>query len=389
MRRRRKKTETELSFWQSYSDMMAALLLVFVLIIAVTVTQEKAAYEKQSRELLKKEQAYEEEHEELLLQSKKLIEQQKANEEQAALLKEQKEANEKQEALLKEQEEVNVSKTKQLEEQTLLLEEQKAENEKQRLQLEEQKEANEEQRLQLEEQREANEEQKRQLVEQEKLLEEHQNAYEEQKKAAEEKEQELEKRDEEIREYQEKIDVQQEQLDEIVGIRTEIVRQLNDAFKGTNLDMQIDPETGTISFGSGVLFDFAKSTLTEEGSQFLLEFFPQYFNVILKEGIKEHISEVLIEGHTDDVGGYIANLRLSQDRAFEVANFCLGEGNAMFSDDQLAEVRELVTANGRSFYGLIYDEEGEIDAEASRRVEVKFRLTEDEMIEQMRAILED
>ena len=61
----------------------------------------------------------------------------------------------------------------------------------------------------------------------------------------------------------------------------------------------------------------------------------------------------------------------------------------MFSDEQLAIVRELVTANGRSFYGLIYNEDGEIDAEASRRVEVKFRLTEDEMIEQMRAILED
>lgn len=39
MKNRRKKREAfgEHSYWQSYSDMMAALLLVFVLIIAITL----------------------------------------------------------------------------------------------------------------------------------------------------------------------------------------------------------------------------------------------------------------------------------------------------------------------------------------------------------------
>ena len=50
LKKRSKKKGTEQNFWQSYSDMMAALLLVFVLIIAVSVTQAKANYEKKEAE---------------------------------------------------------------------------------------------------------------------------------------------------------------------------------------------------------------------------------------------------------------------------------------------------------------------------------------------------
>ena len=49
MRNNRKNREAfgEHSFWQSYSDMMAALLLVFILIIAVTL----AIYRQQTSDL--------------------------------------------------------------------------------------------------------------------------------------------------------------------------------------------------------------------------------------------------------------------------------------------------------------------------------------------------
>ena len=36
-RRRNREAFAETSYWQSYSDMMAALLLIFVLIIAITL----------------------------------------------------------------------------------------------------------------------------------------------------------------------------------------------------------------------------------------------------------------------------------------------------------------------------------------------------------------
>ena len=47
-----------------------------------------------------------------------------------------------------------------------------------------------------------------------------------------------------------------------------------------------------------------------------------------------------------------------------------------------------MTVNGHSSSNLILDAEGKEDADASRRVEVKFRLKDEEMIEELRNILD-
>ena len=41
VKRNRQKTGSEPNYWQSYSDMMAALLLIFVLILALTLMMPK------------------------------------------------------------------------------------------------------------------------------------------------------------------------------------------------------------------------------------------------------------------------------------------------------------------------------------------------------------
>ena len=55
---------------------------------------------------------------------------------------------------------------------------------------------------------------------------------------------------------------------------------------------------------------------------------------------------------------------------------------------QKRQLRELVTANGRSFSDPVLDEYGNEDMDASRRVVFKFRLTDEQMIEQLKSILE-
>ena len=56
MRRRdHVKKEENVSYWQSYSDMMAALLLIFVLVIAVAIValnDDKEKLAEQNEELL-------------------------------------------------------------------------------------------------------------------------------------------------------------------------------------------------------------------------------------------------------------------------------------------------------------------------------------------------
>ena len=95
------------------------------------------------------------------------------------------------------------------------------------------------------------------------------------------------------------------------------------------------------------------------------------------------------ENGTDTDGGYMYNLQLSQNRAFAVVSYCLDENNHFLSDSQLEELRVLLTANGRSWSAPIYAADGTVDMQASRRVEIKFRLKDEEMINQIAEMLEE
>ena len=50
MRRRRKKGSSGFNVWRSYSDMMAGLLLLFVLIMCVTLFQAQKSYDESIKE---------------------------------------------------------------------------------------------------------------------------------------------------------------------------------------------------------------------------------------------------------------------------------------------------------------------------------------------------
>ena len=52
----RRRGNDETTYWLSYSDMMAGLLLVFVIIIAVSMLHAKIQYDEKQTELLGKEE---------------------------------------------------------------------------------------------------------------------------------------------------------------------------------------------------------------------------------------------------------------------------------------------------------------------------------------------
>ena len=62
------------------------------------------------------------------------------------------------------------------------------------------------------------------------------------------------------------------------------------------------------------------------------------------------------QGHTDSVGSYIDNLLLSQQRAYNVASYVLADDYSHISDSTREHLRQVATANGRSFSDLIYNE---------------------------------
>lgn len=207
------------------------------------------------------------------------------------------------------------------------------------------------------------------------------------RKQYEQKEKELQEQSEKIQEAQELIEEQQYQLDKIIGVRSNLVEALKQEFEGTDLRVSVDSKTGAITFDSSVLFDYNKYDIKQTGKEFLEEFLPRYFGILLEENFKDYVSEIIIEGHTDTEGDYIYNLKLSQERALSVATFCLDSKNSFIEEVEIENLRNIITANGRSFSDPVYGNDGKVDMASSRRVEFKFRLKDEEMIAEMSEIL--
>ena len=183
------------------------------------------------------------------------------------------------------------------------------------------------------------------------------------------------------------LEAQQVQLEALVGVRALIVESLAEALSGANVKAKVDEHTGSIALDASVMFDLGKSELREEGKAVLDRFLPVYLGVLLEEDYRANISEIIIEGHTDSRGSYLDNLKLSQERALAVMSYVLSDENAYLSEQMKQRLRGIGTCNGRSFSNLVYGADGAEDAEASRRVEFKFRLQDEQMIESMRGIL--
>ena len=198
----------------------------------------------------------------------------------------------------------------------------------------------------------------------------------------------LDEREEEIAAKQAQIDEQQAQLEALVGVRSRIIRLLSSTLSENGINATVDAANGSIILESNMLFDFGGDRLSEPGKDYIDEFLPLYLSVLFSDENADYISEVIIEGHTDNIGTYNDNLRLSQSRAYAVAEYVLSDSNKSLSSSQKARLKEVLTVNGRSYSDLIYDENGNVDADASRRVVFKFRLTDEQMITQMQQILE-
>ncbi|MBR6664476.1 MAG: OmpA family protein [Lachnospiraceae bacterium] len=302
--RRNKAAYGEESYWQSYSDMMAALLLIFILIIAITLAiykQKTNTLELTQTELDKASIALKEASDELELAKLDL--------ESYRL-------------------EIDASKTE-LENSLIKL----------------------------------------------------QDAYQEAQLTKEE----LDAAYLEIDNAKAELSYTKTELKNIVGIRTDIIGELQSKFN--NSSMRVDPVNGSITFSSDVLFDYGKSTLTDSSKDALKEIIPIYLNVLLQDAYKDYIAEIIIEGHTDTSGTYKTNMELSTERAMAVAQFCLDKKNGL-NEKQISRLQTMLTVNGRSFSSPVYKANSQvIDMEASRRVEIKFRLKEDEMIEKIAEIL--
>ncbi len=342
------------SFWLSFSDLMSGLLLVFVLIMFYSVYQyfdmlevKTAELLRQSEVLSQKETELGEKDEELSAKDKELSAvQEKLTESETLLLAEQAK-------LLLQDKELSALGTALSQQETEL------------------KSANDAlaaQRKELEEAKSQLTEQQAQLLAAQALLSDKELV---------------------VAQQQELLDTQQAQLDDLVGVRRRIITQLADALNAADISATVDSASGAITLDSSILFERSEWELSAKGSRMINEFLPVYLDVLLSDEYRDNIAEIIIEGHTDSVGSYMSNLELSQNRALAVARYVLSDEYGAIDKETKEYLRTIVTANGRSESNLIYDANGAEDEQASRRVEFKFRLQDEQMIQQMAKLLED
>lgn len=173
---------------------------------------------------------------------------------------------------------------------------------------------------------------------------------------------------------------QKAKIKSLTGIKLQVVSALKNAL-GSKID--IDKKTGSLKLASNILFEVGKSTLKDEAKVELKKAFEEYIGTLVTDkNIKPHLDKIIIEGHTDSDGGYIYNLKLSQDRALAVMEYLL---TLDFSKKH--NIKPLMIASGRAYLDAIV-KNGVEDKEASRRIEIKFRLKNEDAMHEIEKVLD-
>ena len=310
MRRKKKSENNGFNVWRSYSDMMAGVLLLFVLIMCVTLFQAQKSYNESLQERDEKIALQEEYTQELLNKQNALDEKDETLQSQDAQLKTQ--------------------------------DEKLAEQEKQLAAL------------------------AAKLKEQESTLNAQQSALDE--KTAQLKD-------------------QQAQIDQIIGVKADVIEALKNEFSKNNINVDIDAQTGALTLEASVMFDYDQAELTDAGKQALEQILPIYCKVLLQDDYMKYLAEIIIDGYTDTDGDYSYNLQLSQQRSLAVAQYLLDIQGNFLDVSQSENLEKYLTVNGHSMANPVLDADGNVDKDASRRVEVKFRLKDEEMINELNQLL--
>ena len=178
----------------------------------------------------------------------------------------------------------------------------------------------------------------------------------------------------------ENLQKQKAQIKNLTGMKVKVIAALK---KELGRQISIDPKNGSLRLSSNILFDKGSAELKEEAKGNLKEAFEEYIGALVTNpAIKPHLDKIIIEGHTDSDGDYLYNLDLSQQRAFAVMHYLLTLDFA-----QKYNIKPLIVASGRAYLDAIKTD-GVEDKDASRRIEIKFRLKNEDAMHEIEKVLD-
>jgi outer membrane protein OmpA-like peptidoglycan-associated protein len=176
------------------------------------------------------------------------------------------------------------------------------------------------------------------------------------------------------------LKAQEAAITQFVELKERIISELVDSFSKSNIMLDIDKETGTMRFKEVDFFSSNSVYIKSSGKALLKRFVPIFASIVLSDKYKDYIDQIAIEGHSSGEGDYNYNLNLSHDRADSVATYITG-GNfpEYIGKDDMYKYLSTVGRSNNEPVML----NGEIDKQKSRRVEFKFRLKDDMLINNM------
>jgi len=177
-----------------------------------------------------------------------------------------------------------------------------------------------------------------------------------------------------------KLKEQKSKIKSLTGIKIKVIAELKQSLGDY---IHIDANSGSLRLSSNILFDKGSATLKDSSKKELKKVFIEYIGTLISnQNIKKQLDKIVIEGHTDSDGGYLFNLNLSQKRAYAVLNYLL-----TLDFTKKNNIKPLLVASGRSYLDIIKNGDVE-NKQASRRIEIKFRLKNDDAMNEIERILD-
>ena len=324
------KKKKKINVWRSYSDMMSGLLLLFILIMALSLFQAQKNYNDKLEEQKQSSIVQGEYNEALTKQQQDIVDKEGTIQAQSEKLEElESTLAEKDASLNKLQEELS--------------------------------------------------EKSQQLDEKDEALSTKEKELSDKSSALDSKTQELNTKTEELDSKSQELQGSQEKIDKIIGVKADLIEALTNEFKSQNIGVSIDQGSGAMVLDSNVLFGFNDSDLTDEGKSVLDTVMPVYCGVLLSDTYRDSVAEITIDGYTDKKGTFEYNMGLSQKRSLSVGDYIVSIADDTYKD----LLQEKLVVNGHSWNDPVLNEDGSENDEASRRVEVRFRLRDEEILSEL------
>jgi len=190
----------------------------------------------------------------------------------------------------------------------------------------------------------------------------------------------LDEKDSQYNQMVAKLQAQRAKIKAFTGMRIKVITELK---RELGNKITIDPKSGSLRLASGILFDVGSSRLKTQAQGELQRSFEEYITALLTNpNIAPYLDKIVIEGHTDSDGGYLYNLKLSQDRALAVMNYLTG-----LDIVERYDIKPLIVSSGRAYMDAVVID-GQEDKIASRRIEIKFRLKNTEAMQEIEKVLD-